>query len=588
LADKDFKVKAGLDLGTPLPLTEGGTGQTSASNALNAILPVQTSQANKFLQTDGTSTSWAAAAVANNPTFTGSSIVIPSGTTAERPASPVTGAIRLNTTSGTLEFYTGTAWGSIATFPQPPTSLVATNVGTSRAYNNGSASVAFTTAAADGGSTITGYTITSNPGSFTATGATSPIVVTGLQSATSYTFTGTATNSIGVSTVSSASSSITATTVPQTPTPGTATATNTTTASLTFTAGATGGSTITNYKYSTDGTNYTALSPAQTTSPLSIAELTPGASYTFYIKAVNANGDSAASVAYSSLTMPFPVTPSIEYIVLAGGGGGAPVYNGGGGGGGGGAGGMLVGASQAVSPGRYDIVVGTGGTAGTKDGYTGTGAAANSGGSGNSSSFGNLLSATGGGGGGGDRYAGADNYGSIYWAGGHGANGGSGGGSASPQFYGGGDFGTGIAGQGTSGSYGTNNYGGGAGGGATNAASQGDGGNGKAGFDGVVRAGGGGGGKSNNPGGNGGSGGGGAGAGSQSSNATSGSAQLGGGGGGLGSGNSRSGGAGGSGIVKIRYASNYAAPNAVTGSPSVTNTGGYRTYTWTGSGSVTF
>jgi hypothetical protein len=24
LADKDFKVKSGLDLGTPLPLTEGG------------------------------------------------------------------------------------------------------------------------------------------------------------------------------------------------------------------------------------------------------------------------------------------------------------------------------------------------------------------------------------------------------------------------------------------------------------------------------------------------------------------------------------------------------------------------------------
>ena len=49
LADKDFKVKSGLDLGTPLPLTEGGTGQTSANNALNALLPVQTSAANKFL-----------------------------------------------------------------------------------------------------------------------------------------------------------------------------------------------------------------------------------------------------------------------------------------------------------------------------------------------------------------------------------------------------------------------------------------------------------------------------------------------------------------------------------------------------------
>jgi hypothetical protein len=64
LADKDFKVKSGIDLGTPLPLTEGGTGQTSANNALNALLPVQTSSANKFLQTDGTSTTWTSAAVA--------------------------------------------------------------------------------------------------------------------------------------------------------------------------------------------------------------------------------------------------------------------------------------------------------------------------------------------------------------------------------------------------------------------------------------------------------------------------------------------------------------------------------------------
>jgi hypothetical protein len=58
LADKDFKVKSGLDLGTPLPLTEGGTGQTSANNALNAILPVQTSSSGYYLQTDGSNASW--------------------------------------------------------------------------------------------------------------------------------------------------------------------------------------------------------------------------------------------------------------------------------------------------------------------------------------------------------------------------------------------------------------------------------------------------------------------------------------------------------------------------------------------------
>jgi hypothetical protein len=567
LADKDFKVKAGLDPANPLPLTKGGTGQTSASNALNAILPVQTSQANKFLQTDGTSTSWAAAAVANNATFTGSSIVIPSGTTAERPASPVTGAIRLNTTSGTLEFYTGTAWGSIATFPQPPTSLVATNVGTSRAYNNGSASVAFSEAAADGGSTITSYTITSSPGSFTATGSASPIVVTGLQSATAYTFTGRATNSIGLSTASSASSSITATTVPQAPTPGTATATNTTTASLPFTAGATGGSTITNYKYSIDGTTYTAFSPAQTTSPLSISALTPGSSYTFYIKAVNANGDSAASVAYNSITLPFPAPSTIEYIVVAGGGGAGTAYNAPPSGGGG-AGGMLTG-NQAISAGTtYTIVVGTGGPGAIKDQYTGGYPMGSIGTSGNTSSFGNLISTTGGGYGGGDRVNSYDNYGYPDISASDGGAGGSGGGS-SGNYTGG----SRVLGQGSAG--GRNSGGGKSNIGAAN------GGNGAAGFDSVVRAGGGGGG----PAGTGGSGGGG----NWGTNVgNSGTAGTGSGGGGTGPGTSKTSGSGGSGIVKFRYASNFALANATNGSPSVDNSGGYRTYTFNGSGEVTF
>ena len=58
MADKDFKVKSGLDLGTPLPLTEGGTGQTSASNALNALLPLQTSANGQYLKSDGTNSSW--------------------------------------------------------------------------------------------------------------------------------------------------------------------------------------------------------------------------------------------------------------------------------------------------------------------------------------------------------------------------------------------------------------------------------------------------------------------------------------------------------------------------------------------------
>jgi hypothetical protein len=58
VADKDFKVKTGLDLGSPLPVAEGGTGQTTLANARNAILPDQTNNASKILGTDGSGIAW--------------------------------------------------------------------------------------------------------------------------------------------------------------------------------------------------------------------------------------------------------------------------------------------------------------------------------------------------------------------------------------------------------------------------------------------------------------------------------------------------------------------------------------------------
>jgi hypothetical protein len=47
-----------ISLAGTLAITNGGTGQTTANTALNALLPAQTSNANKYLQTDGTNTSW--------------------------------------------------------------------------------------------------------------------------------------------------------------------------------------------------------------------------------------------------------------------------------------------------------------------------------------------------------------------------------------------------------------------------------------------------------------------------------------------------------------------------------------------------
>lgn len=75
-----------------------------------------------------------------------------------------------------------------------------------------------------------------------------------------------------------------------------------------FTAASNGGSAITNYKYSINGSTYLAFSPAVTTSPLVITGLTNSTSYPVTIKAVNAINDSSASNSISAT--PVAATPS--------------------------------------------------------------------------------------------------------------------------------------------------------------------------------------------------------------------------------------------------------------------------------------
>jgi ribosomal protein L35AE/L33A len=58
-----------------LPIANGGTGQTTANTAFNALAPSQTSNSGKFLTTDGTNTSWAAAgSTISNDTSTSTNV----------------------------------------------------------------------------------------------------------------------------------------------------------------------------------------------------------------------------------------------------------------------------------------------------------------------------------------------------------------------------------------------------------------------------------------------------------------------------------------------------------------------------------
>lgn len=180
--------------------------------------------------------------------------------------------------------------------PNAPTIVSAVNVGASRAYNNGAATITFTPAAS--GAAATSFTVTSSPGSYTASGASSPIVVTGLESDTVYTFTVTGTNGAGTGSASSASGSVTATTVPQAPTIGAATATAVGIVTVAYTAGANGGAAVSTFTATSSPSSITGTGA----SPISVSGLAQKTVFTFTVTATNANGVSAASAASGSVT----------------------------------------------------------------------------------------------------------------------------------------------------------------------------------------------------------------------------------------------------------------------------------------------
>jgi hypothetical protein len=78
-----------------LPIANGGTGETTANAAINALLPSQSGQSGKFLTTDGTDTSWATAGGGS------SALTIQNKTSAYTVVAGDLGTI-INCTSGTF------------------------------------------------------------------------------------------------------------------------------------------------------------------------------------------------------------------------------------------------------------------------------------------------------------------------------------------------------------------------------------------------------------------------------------------------------------------------------------------------------
>ena len=486
------------------------------------------------------------------------------GTTVQRPATPVLGSLRYNSTIGILEQYTDVGWQGIESPPVITgfSGVINSNTNTTITVNGSNfksgSIVSIDGAAVTGSRSLTTTFVSSSQ--LTANTNAASVNYTG-----GNTFDVKVTNPSGLQTILA-----TAGTVDRDPVFSTSTGNLGTifdsnrTASFTISASDPDGQTVT---YSVaSGSLPTGMSLNSSTGVISGTASAVGSdtTFTFDIRASSTSGSltstedrsfniivkapvvtSFTSTGSQTFSVPTGLT-SVQVLVVAGGaGGGAGAgYEAGGGGG---AGGVIFSSSTPVTPGgSVSVTVGSGGSSQTNTNGTSLNPAAN----GNNSSFG-PITATGGGAGGGQYYGGQDG----------GSGGGRGGNSASQP------IGNGTPGQGNPGAAGTENgtdsYGGGGGGagGAGGAPPGGQGGVGGSGYTTSISGssityGGGGGGAGSyggGPGGPGGSGGGGNGSSSYTNNQGNGTTNRGGGGGGSCAPNGSSGSTGGPGIVIVKY-----------------------------------
>jgi hypothetical protein len=101
------------DIASALTGSVASDGQTPMTGNLDMNSRKVVNLANGTVSTDAINLGQLTTAF-TNPTFTGTGfMLIPKGTTAERPVSPVNGEIRYNTTTSQFEGYQGGAWGQL-------------------------------------------------------------------------------------------------------------------------------------------------------------------------------------------------------------------------------------------------------------------------------------------------------------------------------------------------------------------------------------------------------------------------------------------------------------------------------------------
>lgn len=101
------------DIATALTGSLASDGQTPATGTLDMNSNKVSNLASGTLATDAINLGQLTTAF-TNPVFTGTEfMLIPKGTTAQRPVVPVDGEMRYNTTTGQFEGYQGGAWGQL-------------------------------------------------------------------------------------------------------------------------------------------------------------------------------------------------------------------------------------------------------------------------------------------------------------------------------------------------------------------------------------------------------------------------------------------------------------------------------------------